>query len=137
MTPQDWEALAARCEAGESRQLDAALYIAFTPGAMLAGDRIANAVEADVQCWVDDGSNRGCFLMPPHFTTSIDAAASLMPSGWWVEVTIYPSNTRAMAVTMPGNGTKTAVGSATTEALARDALACRVRALLAGKEGAA
>lgn len=145
LTKDKWEALAARCEAGESgRQLDADLAAAsqYLPDEVSAyvrrvasewrikkdGLYVFQAEEPDV------GLVR---IAPPHFTASIDAAASLMPDGWWVEVTVYPSNTRAMAVTMPGNGTKTAVGSATTEALTRAALACRVRAHLAGKEGAA
>jgi hypothetical protein len=82
MTAADLRALAKRvCEEQPSRELDGAIGAAFRPG----WEAHPLAPGAIRETWVGINAARkatGC----PRYTTSLDAAASLMPEGWHWEV---------------------------------------------------
>ena len=105
-TTQDFEALAALCEA------------ATGPSSMLDRD-IA------VACGVPIEDERGT-IIPPYYTASLDAAMTLVPEGCWLSLNIMDDLPIA-SLGLPGTET-VADGRAATPALALCAASLRARA---------
>jgi len=92
-----------------SRELDADIYMA-THG-------------------VSEGSTKPA--TPPHFTTSIDAALTLVPEGWIVHMELHPSPADEANISLHDGGDKTTLGQADFD---QPALALCIAALKARME---
>lgn len=131
--PQTLRALAGEVETltGPSRDVDARVALALgwlhTPG------RVYGWMDPfEALAWSDRPS---VYLHPPECTTSIDAAAALMPAGWSAIVVVNPGDAGCTGIPPdgpdfdPGVEPDTVDGQAATEPLAR--LACALRAIAA------
>ena len=79
----DHSALIAKLEAATegSREFDAAIFCMIAPGAKLAGEVYADACKPTEDVWFPQGP-RGTLRVPPAYTSSLDAALTLVPEGW-------------------------------------------------------
>jgi len=127
---EELEALACRCETEEpSWDLSVAIELAVTPGATGAPSSLGCAV------WIEDGRK---LYNPPPYTTSRDAAATLVPPDCWQEVNgprkflhiPTPAPNRWKAEVTAYDSGQPCMGWAETEAMARCAAALRARAAL-------
>lgn len=141
MTSADLNKLAERCEAatGPDRELDAAIVLALNPGAEFRPYREGKRV---TKCWLFGADGRviryGGPEDMPAYTTSLDAAMTLVPDSMGASVSrhgkrgddceayVGKSDSDARGNFM----TQTAHGNAKTMALALTAAALRARAAL-------
>jgi hypothetical protein len=65
---------------GAGRETDAAITLAISPA---LGDEPFRYTGRGV--WVDTSIPEGEFVTAKHYTSSLDAAASLVPDGWWIQ----------------------------------------------------
>ncbi len=113
------QALADRCKqaTGPDRELDARIYILVTGGSAADADYAATAPE--VTC------------MPPLYTASLDAALTLVPDGWAVELVQALSGSPWHAKLRGGSALVPIIGAAAAApALALCAAALRARAAI-------
>lgn len=130
-------ALAARCEAEEpSREFDKNIWFAVDPAAHgRATDRAAEDIARARNNGLtnrDDACVRHAFMSCPHYTTSLDAAVTLVPEGCgWIAG--KKSSTTADGVVFGKE--RTIRLTASTPALALCAAALNARASLTDHKG--
>lgn len=131
--------LIARLEAAEegSRELDAEIELSRRKflGIIVGAGWAANYVldKGPVLGWIWDGKNLTSQLKAPHYTTSIDAALTLVPEGvqWCWKVERHHDEFSAVLTFWAGIGEKHSgpfvAGDAATPALALCAAALKAR----------
>ena len=102
--------------------------------ALIARVEAASGPDREVDRAITDAVNyMGGIIYAPAFTASLDAAASLVPEGWWVGGVHYYPVVETWHVYLEAMGDMRADGEAATEQGARTAAALRAR--LAMQEG--
>jgi hypothetical protein len=102
MTPAERNALADRIEAeAPSRELDAAIYNAVPDGPnrkaeRLPVDRWESRFDDGWRTMWADREDKYCEPLK-RYTTSLDAAMTLVPEGWFVDISIRPERFKPSA----------------------------------------
>lgn len=132
MTGAEMEALIARVEAatGPDRELDA--EIAEAIGMALSDDR--TAVYAGYRVNANTDEEYDVWDDVPFYSESLDAAVSLVPSGWVVEIIVQHPTYWAMKLRRLSDGMLVS-GAAKTEQGTRTAAALRARQAMQDEKG--
>lgn len=140
------EALAARCEReGPSDALNKAIYVAM--GFCLHEKTTYSGAQSDMGFTCDDcgadswgnlsknGKNQKLHGKPMPYTTSLDAAVTLVPEGWVFTINTFPKTASAYVMNAEGGIVRPKENHIASPALALCAAALRARAVLAKAEG--